>query len=78
MHFEVQALLFFLRAYAQCGAQCRQYRRCNRCDKLDHEFCSFLEAFVGDRLGALNLVGGGVEDVELIVEALHGDFAISV
>ena len=32
----------FLCAYARCGAQCRQYRRCNRCDKLNHEFYCFL------------------------------------
>ena len=34
--------LFTLRAYTASGAQCRQYRRCNRCDKLNHEFYCFL------------------------------------
>ena len=29
--------IFFLRAYARCRTQCRQYRRCNRCDKLNYK-----------------------------------------
>ena len=29
---------FFLRAYARCRPEGCQYRRCNRCDKLNHEF----------------------------------------
>ena len=32
---------FFLRAYARCGPEGCQYRRSNRCDKLNHEFYCF-------------------------------------
>jgi hypothetical protein len=33
---------FFLRAYARCRPEGCQYRRCNRCDKLNHEFYCLL------------------------------------
>jgi hypothetical protein len=33
---------FFLRAYARCRPEGCQYRRCNRCDELNHEFYCLL------------------------------------
>ena len=36
------SLIHLLRAYARCRSQCRQYRRCNRCDKLNYKLDGFL------------------------------------